>query len=89
MDQDEQDSCVQHLLEAARGTALVLMSLGEGPRIEDLNNILWGLASALRRSADEVDAAYFRSAGVIADTLAPDLLSALLKRALERLEGTS
>ncbi len=86
MDEDEQLSCVQSLLEAARGVSLILSSIGEDPHIESLDSILFGLSAALRRSADLVCANYFRNAGTIADSLAPNVLTALLRLELGKVE---
>ena len=85
IDTDIADDRVQRLLEAARGVSLILDSLSERDAIEDVNNILIGLASALRLAAEECAVAYFRSAGDVARTLDPTVLTALLKKEIERI----
>ena len=84
IDTDVADDRVQRLLEASHGVCLVLESLSERDEIQDVN-ILVGLASALRLAAEECAAAYFRSAGDIARTLEPQVITALLEREIERI----
>lgn len=86
VDEDEQDSAVQNLLHAAHGVCLVLNSLSDDPHTENLEGILSGLASVLRCSADQVYLRYFRSAGDLAGTLDPRVLTALLKGELGKVE---
>lgn len=84
-DEDITRNRVQHLLEAARGVSLILGALAEQDEIKDSTTICMGLSSVLQITADEVDASYFHSPGALAETLDPEVLTALLKSQLDRL----
>ena len=87
VDTEVQNTCVQHLLECARGVSLVLNSLRESEKVGEVEAIASGLASALQCAADSVECHYFRSPGALAHTLDSDTLAALLKRELRKIEA--
>ncbi len=88
VDDSQRDTAVQNLLHAARGASLILWSLSDKERKDiDWGAITSGLYAALRVAADYVDANYFASAGELAETLEPEILAAVLRKKLKRVEA--
>lgn len=86
IDEEVATTAIQRLCEASRGVALVLESLSEEDVLRDVY-VLGGLARALKIAVDSVSCEYFRSAGDLASTLDPELLTALLQHHINGLKG--
>ncbi len=70
----------QDLIDCARGSALVLRSLfSHADQLEKHDQIISGLADALKIVVDHADVAVFNCAGELSDSVEPNLLAKLLE----------
>jgi len=83
---DKERSAVGNLVDAARGTCLILDSIAEefDGVPQSAVTILMGLASSLQIVVDQVDAVCFDSPGALSRTLSPRQMRRLLEHELEK-----